>query len=58
MREAHAIRQDELKKEIHDSGMGFLELPLESLPTGGIFILKEHEFLYVQHQVVILDTGL
>lgn len=37
MREAHAIRQDELKKEIHDSGMGFLELPLESLPTGGIF---------------------
>ena len=29
MREAHAIRQDELKKEIHDSGMGFLELPLE-----------------------------
>ena len=37
MREAHAEREAELKKEIQDSGMGFIEIPMESLPTQGLF---------------------
>ena len=37
MREAHAEREAELKKEIQDSGMGFIEIPMDSLPTQGLF---------------------
>ncbi len=37
MKEAHAIVQEEIRQEVRDNGMGFIDLPLESLPTGGIF---------------------
>ena len=37
MREAHIEREAELKKEIQDAGMGFVEIPMESLPTQGLF---------------------
>ena len=37
MQEAHAQREAELKAELQDNGMGFVELPMDSLPTGGIF---------------------
>lgn len=37
MKDEHETRLQELKAEIRDNNMGFLELPLESLPTGGIF---------------------
>lgn len=37
MKEAHAMREEEIRQEVRDNGMGFLQLPLESLPTGGIF---------------------
>lgn len=37
MREAHAIREAELKQELKDNSLGFVEIPLESLPTGGVF---------------------
>lgn len=37
MKEAHIMREEEIRQEVRDSGMGFLNLPLETLPTGGIF---------------------
>lgn len=37
MREAHAEREEQLKKEIQDAGMGFVEIPMESLPTQGLY---------------------
>ena len=37
MREAHEQRVVELKQELRDNNLGFIEIPLESLPTGGIF---------------------
>ncbi len=37
MREAHIQREEELKQELRDNNLGFIEIPLESLPTGGIF---------------------
>ena len=37
MQEAHAVREAELKQELRDNKLGFIEIPMESLPTGGIF---------------------
>lgn len=37
MKTAHEMRQDEIKSELRDSGLGFIDVPLSSLPTGGIF---------------------
>lgn len=37
MKEAHAMREEEIRQEVRDNGMGFLDLPLDLLPTGGIF---------------------
>lgn len=37
IKEAHELRQEEIKQELRDNKLGFLEVPMESLPTGGIF---------------------
>ena len=37
MREAHVQRETEIKQELRDNSLGFIEIPLEALPTGGIF---------------------
>ena len=37
MKEEHIEREQELKQQIHDNNMGFIEIPMDTLPTGGIF---------------------
>lgn len=37
MKEAHDLRVAEIKKDLHDAGLGFVDVPLGSIPTGGIF---------------------
>ncbi len=37
MKEAHDLRVNEIKQELKDNNLGFLEIPMSSLPTGGIF---------------------
>lgn len=37
MKQAHEMRQAEIQSELRDNGLGFIDVPLTSLPTGGIF---------------------
>lgn len=37
MQEAHAERMQEIREEQQSQGLGFIEIPLDSLPTGGMF---------------------
>lgn len=37
MQEAHDIRLQEIKSDLASSGLGFIEIPIDSLPTQGLF---------------------
>lgn len=37
MKEAHKLREEELKSELQNSGLGFVEIPMSSLPSQGLF---------------------
>lgn len=37
MREAHIQREAEIKQELRDNSLGFIEIPMNALPTGGVF---------------------
>lgn len=37
MRDAHNMREAEIKQDLRDAGLGFIEVSIESLPTKGLF---------------------